>query len=97
MSQLTLKTDHKWKQFRYGYEVPDDVKKEYEDVDANLYDGWIKYLKRWYHISDFFKFGDNYDPILKGWDGYYAQCAFWGLVIKVSKDGECYMIGNYLT
>ena len=49
---LEIKTDHKWKQFKYGYDV--EKRKDYKDYDwmdeHDKGDGWIIYHRRLHHI-----------------------------------------------
>jgi hypothetical protein len=92
MTDITIKTDHKWKNFKYGYEVPRKViDTQFDHLgDEAEADGFIHYRGRWYHITDFMV---TENP---NWDGYYADSAFSGVYIKVSPDGERYMIGTYI-
>lgn len=90
---MRIRTDHRWKTFRYGNEVPRRVHEEYDYLDEGArYDHWLRYRKRWYHISEFNictddQFGD--------WHGYLGDSFFSGILIKVADDGERYMVGRY--
>ena len=96
---LEIITDHKWKDFKYGYEVPEKVKKEeyaHLDKDGADYDGWIYYRHCWYHISDFLRLEGNH-PFESEWHGYSSDSFFSGVLIKLSKDGEQYKIATYIS
>jgi hypothetical protein len=87
---MEIKTNNHWRHFKYSYEVPESVFNDYDwlSEDESL-DGWIHYRNVWRHISDF-TFGDYH-----GWHGAVADCAFWGVVIRTSEDGEQYQIGTW--
>jgi hypothetical protein len=94
MSELIVKTDHKWKQFKYDYEVPKKVLDDYDWLDEDeKYDHWIHYRKWWYHLSDFMRI-DNNLPFDK-WHGYMSDSYFSGVLIEISKCSEGYRIGRY--
>ena len=97
MGKLTIKTDHKWKPFRYQYEV--ERRKDYKDYDwmdeNDKGDGWIIYLRRLYNLSDFMRIENI--PEFSGWNGYHSDSFFSGVLIKVSQDGEQYKIGTYFS
>ena len=92
---LEIKTDHKWKQFKYGYDVEKRKDYKYYDwMDENdKGDGWIIYHRRLYHISDFMRIENI--PEFSGWNGYHSDSFFSGVLIKLSDDGERYKIGTY--
>lgn len=104
----TIITDNKWKNFKYGYEVPEKAKKEYDYLrEEDKADGWICYRKVWYHVSDFLRiqgdhpFGSEDEegeslPCAK-WDGYFPDSFFSGVFIRLSEDGEQYKIATYVS
>ncbi|CAH0342322.1 hypothetical protein [Rhizobium sp. CECT 9324] len=57
MTCLDITTDHKWRPFKYDYEVPTKVledKYEHLKTDEGYEpDGYFKYRNNWYHLSDF--------------------------------------------
>jgi hypothetical protein len=95
MTDIT--TDHKWKQFKYGYEVPEKVLAEQFDwlEDDEKTDGFIRYRKYWYHVSEFLK--TPKDSNMTGWDGYSPDSAFSAVMLQVSNDGEEYKIGTFIS
>jgi hypothetical protein len=97
-------TDHKWKQFKYGYEVPKSIyNNDYDYLDdCDKTDGWIKYRNSWYHISDFMSCHNQIhspnNPWLKfGYDGYLSDSYFSGVLIKLSDDNEGYQIATFIS
>lgn len=96
---LTIKTDRKWKHFKYRNEVPAKVLTRQFDwlkEEDGGFDGFILYRKCWYHVSMFMRFRDNSDSEFKGWEGYHGDSYFSGVVIELSKDGEMYRVGTYI-
>lgn len=97
MSELSIKTDNKWKNFKYFNEVPSRVLKRQfahlEEGEAD--DGFFKFKGYWYHLSDFMTASGN--PALKGWDGYASDSYFSGTLIKLSSDGEQYKVAQYFS
>jgi len=96
--ELEIITDHKWKQFKYGYEVPEKVMEDQfshlsEDNGDNS-DGFLQYRGYWYHLSDFMNIDKN-SPLLGTWHGYASDTFFSGILIEVSEDGETYRVGRY--
>lgn len=91
--ETTISTDHKWKQFRYRYEVPARVLADQFDhlAEEESSDTFILYRKHWYHLSDFMQGGPE------EWDGVAADSYFSGILIRVSEDGEQYQVATYMS
>jgi hypothetical protein len=95
---IRIKTDRKWKQFKYRYEVPGKVLEDqfsYWTPDQTPDDGYFCYRGNWYHLDDFMVSSD--EDLAKLWDGVNYDSYFSGVVIKVSKDGETYQVGTYMS
>lgn len=101
---MQIITDHKWKQFKYGYEVPQSViKNDFDHLEEDsTIDGWIQYRKQWYHLSDFischneiYSPNNPFKPL--GYDGYLHDSFFSGVLIKISDDTEEYKIATYIS
>ena len=100
-------TDHKWKYFRYHTEVPQRVTRvDYDHLsEAQRFDGWIWYRRRWYHLTDFTSLEPhsvlNWLPECKAnegrWECYFADSMSTGVVIQISDDCEAYRIGTYFS
>lgn len=86
-------TDHKFKPFKYDYEVPKHIQEEYSEET----DGFILYRKRWYSLSDFMRIDENSPFRVLGYDGYMSDSFFSGVLIQVSRDGEAYKIATYIS
>jgi hypothetical protein len=96
-SKIIIKTDHKWKNFLYGYELTAKEKAEFdymtdEDIDCGSF---IRYRKWIYSLEDFMRIENN--PALAGWSGYSSDSFFSGVVMKISDDGEQYKVGTYIS
>jgi hypothetical protein len=94
---ITIKTDNKWKPFVYRHDVPAKViasQFAYQNPEEEL-DGFFKYRGYWYHLDGFMECGGM--PELKGWHGYASDSFYSGVVIKISSDGESYMVGTYMS
>lgn len=99
---LTIKTDSKYKPFVYRSEVPAKILagqfNHLSEDDAS--DGFFCYRGAWYHLSAFMR-SDSADAFTEGgkgaWDGYAADSYFSGVLIRVSRDGETYCVGTYLS
>jgi hypothetical protein len=83
-------------QFRYRYEVPAKVlADQFEHLeDGESDDGFFCYLGHWYHVSDFMF---SHDANANGWQGYASDSFFSGVVIRISPDGESYIVGTYIS
>lgn len=94
---VKVKTDHKWKQFKYRNEVPEKVlKDQFEHLDAEEQDDqFFCYRGWWYHVSDFMS--GKLTDITGDWDGYHSDSYFSGVLLKLSKDGEEYRVGTYIS
>jgi len=92
---LKIKTDNKWRNFVYRYDVPAKVladQFDYLSEDDSL-DGFFRYRNYWYHTSDFMRCSGM--PDLKDWHGYSSDSAFSGILIRMSKDGEQFQVATY--
>ncbi len=97
---IKLRTDHKWRPFRYRYEVPkrvlqnqlDWTTKDHE-ASGDYSDGFVKRYRDWHHVSEFTQIGGI--PELSKWHGILHYSFSSGLVIRLSPDGEEYQIAYY--
>ena len=92
MANYEIITDHKWKQFKYGAELPNKVFNDDFDWmnDDDKHDGFISYRGRWYHLSEFMRADRLYDK----YDGVLSDTMFSGVLIKISDDCENYQIAT---
>jgi len=98
---LETTTDHKFKDFKYRYEVPQSVldsqfdwtNKDYED-HGDYSDGFFCYRGYWYHLGDFMV---DVPPSLDGnWQGWQADSFFSGVAIELSRDCEQYKVATVI-
>ncbi|GMV19996.1 MAG: hypothetical protein AMXMBFR56_82200 [Polyangiaceae bacterium] len=101
---LNIRTDDKWKDFVYGADVPEKVRRSEFDwlEDAEGDDHFIKYKNSWYHLGEFIRTRGGGaagspmpDLVEAGWDGIKNESYSSGVLIKVSPNGEQYKIGYY--
>lgn len=89
---MNITTDHKWRPFLYRNQIPIKVLVEWFDhLEPDDMDGYFRYRRRWYHISDFM------NSKIEGWDGIHHDSFYSGVVIKISKDGEEYQVGTAIS
>ena len=95
---IRIITDHKWKDFIYGYELTEKERKEFDWMDPEEFDSsnFIRYRKCVYSLNDFMRIEPN-SPLPKNWHGYISDSFFSGVLIEISDDGEQYRIGLYLS
>ena len=96
---VTIKTDGKWRNLLYGYELPKKQRKEFSYIKSQQeFDttNFAKYRGNYYDVSDFSHIGDRMGyGEFKSWHGIVSDTYFSGIVIKLSSDGERYKIGRF--
>jgi hypothetical protein len=96
-------TDGIWHHFCYGYDIPPAVLEDYNWLtEDEKFDQWIAIeygqdenkRTEYRHLSDFMRCdkGGEFDRL--GWQGYIADSAFHGILLRVSDDSELYKIGK---
>lgn len=99
ISKIKVITNNHWREHIYGFQLPDDVRKEFdylEDIEEKLF---IHYKGK-YYLDEFMRIDDVmtlYSPEFKGWHGYMPDSFFSGLLIRYSKDCEQYQIATYFS
>lgn len=95
---VTIKTDGKWRNLLYGYELPKKQRKEFNYLTDEKFDvgNFAKYRGNYYDIAEFSRIGDRagYGEF-KGWHGIVSDSYFSGVLIKLSSDMERYKIGRF--
>lgn len=91
MGEMTIKTNHHWREFTYRSDVPADIlKSEFDWTDEeDDVDGFFCYRDCWYHLNLFMRGAPE------GWDGAHGDSYFSGTLIKLSDDGETFQVGTY--
>jgi len=91
---MNIVTNHHKRQFAYRNEVPANVlADQFDHLDAADVDGFFRYRRYWYHVSDFTV---STSPELADWHGFHADSFFSGIAIRISEDGETYQVGLIL-
>lgn len=93
--ELTIITDHKWRNLLYGYELTDKERGKFDYILADEFDthDFFRYKGQVYDIGEFMRIEN--DPDLAGWQGYSNDSYFSGVLLNLSPDGEKYQVGRY--
>lgn len=96
---LLVRSDQRWKDFTYGADVPEAIRKNEFDWldDAEGSDHFFQHHGTWYHLSQFMRVETGGDLAKAGWEGYHSDSFSTGVVVKVSDDGDKYKVGTYRT
>jgi len=88
---MTIKTDHCYRPLLNWFELTEKEQSELRDNYDSIEDSmFFRYKKQIYDISDFMS-----SSHFKGWDAYYSDSFFSGLVIRVSDCGDGLKVGTY--
>lgn len=96
---MTIKSDNKWRDLLFGYDLPVKWRKEFdwirsdEEYETSLF---VKVPGKhvWYHaMSEFMKVPKGAFP--ENWEGYLSDTHSSGVVIKVNASGDKYKIGIF--
>jgi len=96
---MEIISNNKWRDFVYGYELPEKVKSEFDYMN-NVDDGtFVLYKGEYYDLGDFLKVDDGYMGALSkiDWHGIKSLGFFEALLISISNCGSQYRIGRFLT
>lgn len=90
---LTIRTNRHWRNILDRSDVPAAVlASEFdwldEDDQENYQTGFLCYKGTWYHLSQFLS-GDHGE-----WQGSHGESYFSAILIRLSRDGEQYMIAR---
>lgn len=96
---LTIKTDNKFRNLLYGYELTPEERREFDYIDPADFDShdFFRYKGRVYDLGEFMRCelnGAAQDEWSK-WDGYSSDSAFSGILVKYSPDFEQVKIATY--
>ena len=92
---LVIKTDNKWRNILHGFELPKKWRKEFNYMSEEDFNNgaFISYGRQIYSFDEFERASGELRA--KGWDGVKHDSFFSGLVMKVSRNEEEYMIGRF--
>lgn len=96
MSNVTIKTNNIPRQLKYGYEMPEKYKVDFDYIDADEFDlhNFVEYKGIWYDLGEFMRI-DYPNGTFKGWHGLSHDDAFSGVLIKLCKDSDYVIVGSY--
>lgn len=92
---LEIRSDYKWRKLKYAYEVPKRVLRsefDYLNPEEDV-DGFFRHHGVWYHLSQFERSPKSMAP----WQGHHSDSFYSGVVIRLSADGEQYMVGTFIS
>lgn len=106
---VTIKSNNRWRNLLYGYELPAQWRKEFDWMEDEEYENALfvkvgvgegrKKNNVWYYALNEFmrvpKIHSEDGPAFAKWDGYMNDTYFSGVLVKVSSDGEQYKIGTF--
>jgi len=96
---LTIRTDHKWKEFDYGIaeRMTEKQRKEFDYMKEEDFHSatFIRYKDWIYELGDFERIPNGMFP--RPWNGYLSETFFSGILIEISDDRERYRIGMYFS
>ena len=100
MTDLTVKTDHKWRFLSTCHDVPAAVLAAQFDYmsDEDLEDAtFFKYRGYWYDLAQFMLLNDGsaIGADFANWDAYSADSYYSGVVVRLAGDGDRIKVGTY--
>jgi len=89
---MKIITDRKWKHLLYFYQLTKSEKARLDWIDYE-FAPVFRYRGNVFSLDEFMR--TTGIPELSEWHGYASDTYFSGVIIKISPDGERYMIGRY--
>jgi len=95
---MNIISNYQYRNFLYGYELPEKIRADFDYVDDIDSASFIKYRGQYYSIDDFMviQTGPNAISEFAEWHGYYSDSFFSGILIRLSDDHEQYQIATYI-
>ena len=94
---MEIITNYQWRGFLYRDEIPESVlKSDFDYLEPDEIDGFIKYRGRYYHITEFMRFHNENAPFPGDWHGYMCDSAFSGVLVRINGDFSQYQIATYI-
>ena len=93
---ITIKTNNVPRLLKYGYEMPDKFKSDFDYIGEDDFDfqAFFVYKGQWYDLGEFMRIPDNSN--FTGWDGYTSDTYFSGILIKFV-DEDSIIVGEYFS
>ena len=92
MGDLITLTNHKYRNLKYGYEMPKKLRRDFDYIGSEGFDShdFVEYKGEWYDLSSFILWPE------KDWDGYISNSSFSGIVLKFHPDNnDQVMMGTF--
>lgn len=100
---LRIKTDHKYKNPIYGYELTAKEKLDFDYLSAEELETreFLRYRNNVYDLGDFMRIDPQYsfncENEFHKWDGYISDSFFSGILIKWDTECERVKIATYFS
>jgi hypothetical protein len=97
-NEITIRTDGKWKEILYYWDLPAKWKKEFDWVNEDDGNMFFKYRGEYYALGNFMRFeyrDKNLPSPFKGWDGYMSDSFFSGMLVKFDDSGDAVKVATY--
>ncbi len=98
MSDLQIITNNVPRFTVDGYELTESERKEFdyykdpEDLDDATF---FRYKGNVYDLGEAMRLKHTPPGVFEGWDGYYVESIFSGVLVKFVDDGEQVIVGHY--
>lgn len=106
MSNVTIRCNNVPREILDGYLLTEKDRQEFDYIDWDAVDNgedgttFFRYKGDLYHLEDAMRIDANTLPVdsfLKGWQGYYGESYFSGILVKYTQDCEQVIIGQYFS
>lgn len=95
---LTITTNNQFRGIFYGFELTAKERAEFDYLTDEEMDGrvFFRYKKQTYDLGEFMRCNINgASPEWSNWDGYFADSAFSGILVKYSQDFDHVKVASY--
>ena len=81
-----------------GYELTEKERAEFDFLEGDDLDwgSFFRYRGDVHYLGNFMRIPEGADE-LSGWDGYSADSFFSGTLVRYADDGECIVVGYYVS
>ena len=95
MEKLTIRTNNVPRLLKYGYEMPEKLRSDFDYIDAEEFatHNFFVFKGQWYDIGEFMCCDSDH---FKGWHGYTPDSFFSGVLVKYVGDDRV-VVGQYFS
>ena len=106
MSEVEIRTNNVPRLILDAYQLTQKERQEFDylnwDAIENGEDGcsFFRYKGNLYDLGDAMRINPKElpaDSFLKGWDGYYGEAYFSGVLVKYAEDSDYVIVGHYFS